>query len=106
MSQRGGDAPRIAPVRGRLFRPLVLAAVMGLSLGLASCGSSSPSKSYQQGWDRAVASPGYDCNTVPRDITSASDWTKGCTTGQGFLNAHETTEHAPSPTPTTYPGDP
>ncbi len=92
--------------RSRLFRPSVLVAAMGLSLGLASCGSSSPSKSYQQGWDRVVTSPGSDCNTVPRDIASASDWTKGCMTGQGFLNAHETTGHNPTPIPTTYPGDP
>lgn len=101
--------PRVARVRssrGRSVRVLVLVAGAGLSLSLASCGSSSPSKPYQQGWDRAVTSPGYDCNTVPRGIASASDWTKGCQTGQGFLNAHDTKGQYPTPTPTTYPGDP
>jgi hypothetical protein len=70
------------------------------------CGSSSPSKPYQQGWDRAVTSPGCDCNAVPRSIASASDWAKGCKTGQVFLNAHDTAGHDPSPTPTTHSGDP
>jgi hypothetical protein len=109
MSHRSEGAPRIArarPSRRHLFRPLTMIAVVGLSSGLTACGSSSPSKSYQQGWDRAVRSAAYDCNTVPRGITSPSDWTKGCMTGQGFLTAHDTTGHDPSPTPTTYPGDP
>ena len=107
MSQRAAlRISRARSSRDRLFRFFLLVASVGLSLSLAGCGSSSPSKPYQQGWDRAVTSPGYDCNTVPGGIGSASDWTKGCRTGQGFLNAHETTGHYPSPTPTTYPGDP
>jgi hypothetical protein len=105
-SQRSdGAAPRIAPVRRRLFLPLVLVGVAGLSLGLAGCGSAGPSKSYQQGWDRALNSPGYDCNTVPRDITSASDWTKGCMTAENFQRIHSA-HGRPTPTPTTYSGDP
>ena len=101
----GGAAPRIVPVRGRLFLPLVLVGVAGLSLGLAGCGSSSPSSSYQRGWDRAVNSPGYDCNTVPRDIASASDWTKGCLTAENFQKIRNA-KGRPTPTPTTYSGDP
>ena len=87
-SQRSdGAAPRIAPVRGRLFPPLVLVAVAGLSLGLAGCGSSSPSGSYQEGWDRVCQLPTvrlqhrpaghrislrldkglYDCGEFPED---------------------------------------
>jgi hypothetical protein len=109
MSHRNRPAPRIARFRSsraRLVRVLVLVASAGLSLSLTSCGSASPSKPYQQGWDRAVTSPGYDCNTVPRGVASTPDWTKGCRTGQGFLNAHETTGHYPTAAPTTYPGDP
>ena len=104
--QRSRAVPRFAPVRGRVFIPSALASIAVLPLGLAGCGSSSPSKSYQQGWDRAVTEPGYACKTIPPNIASGSEWAKGCTTGQGFLNAHETTGHDPSPTPTTYPGDP
>ena len=88
------------------FTFLVLVAFMGLSLGLAGCGSSSPAKPYQQDWDRARTSPGYDCKTVPAGIVSPGDWTEGCVTSQNFLNIHNTTGHAPTPTPTTYPGDP
>lgn len=105
ISHSGGAAPRIAPVRGRLSLPLVLVTVAGLSLGLTGCGSSGPSRSYQQGWDRAVNSPGYDCNTVPRNIASASDWTKGCMTAENFQRIHSAGGR-PTPTPTTYPGGP
>ena len=91
---------------GRLLRPLMPVGLLGLSLFLMSCGSSTPLKSYQQGWDRAVRSLGDDCNAVPRGITSHSDWTKGCRTAQGFQGIHATTGHYPTSTPTTYPGDP
>ena len=106
ISQGSGAAPRIAPVRGRLFLPVVLVAVVGLSLGLTGCGSPGPAKSYQRGWDRAVTSPGYDCDTVPSGIASHSDWTRGCTAAENYLGIHDTTGHNPTPTPTTYPGDP
>jgi hypothetical protein len=109
LSYRGGVALTIARARSSrrgLFRPFVLVAMLGLSLGLTGCGSSSPSKSYQQGWDRAVTSQGYDCNTVPQGIASHPDWSKGCTTAQNFLSIHSTTGHYPTSTPTTYSGDP
>jgi hypothetical protein len=87
-------------------RPLALLALVGLSsLGLTACGPAGPSKSYQQGWDRAIASPGYDCNTVSRDAASPSDWTKGCMTAENFQRIHRAGGR-PSPTPTTYSGDP
>lgn len=92
--------------RVRSFCLLMSVGFVGLSLSLTGCGSSGPSKSYQQGWDRAVASPGYDCNTVPQGIASHSDWSKGCITAQNFRNIHNTTGHLPASTPTTYSGDP
>jgi hypothetical protein len=103
---RGARRPsRSSPPR--FVRPSVLAlTLLGISLILAGCGASGPSKSYQQGWDRAVTSPGLDCKIVPRRIASDSEWTMGCRTEQGWESAHVTTGHNPTPTPTTYAGDP
>ena len=92
--------------RGRLLRPLSLVALVGVSFSLTGCGSPGPAKSYQQGWDRAVTSPGYDCHTVPSGIASPSDWGKGCTTAENYLGIHDTSGLYPTPTPTTYQGDP
>lgn len=94
---------RVRSSRGHLFRPLILAVLVGTSLTLTGCGSAGPAKSYQQGWDRAVASPGYDCDTVPSAIASHSDWTRGCSAAENYLGIHDTTGHYP--TPTTHPGD-
>jgi hypothetical protein len=74
-------------------------------MGLAGCGSADPSKSYQQGWDRAIGSPEYDCNTVPPGLASPSDWTTGCMTAQNFQRIHNAGGR-PTPAPTTYFGDP
>ena len=87
------------------FTTLVLVALVGLSLSLTGCGSSGPSGPYQQGWDRAITSPGYDCNTVPPGVASPSDWTKGCMTAENFQRIHYAGGR-PTPTPTTYSGDP
>lgn len=88
-------------------RALALLVVVGLSsLGLTSCGSAGPSEAYKAGWDRAIASPGYDCNTVPPGVASPSDWTKGCRTAENYQGIHNTSGHNPTPTPTTYSGDP
>jgi hypothetical protein len=105
-SKRSGPASRISPVRGRLSLTLVVVAGAGLSLGLTGCGSPGPSRSYQQGWDRAVTSPGHDCGTVPSGIASHADWTRDCSTAENYLGIHDTTGHGPTPTPTTYAGDP
>lgn len=109
MSRRSRAALNLArprPVGGRLLRLLTLIAFVGLSSSLTGCGSPGPAKSYQQGWDRAVTSPGYDCNTVPAGIASPSDWGKGCTSAESYLGIHDTKGHYPTPTPTTYQGDP
>ena len=84
----------------------MLVVFVGLSLSLTGCGSSAPAEPYQQGWDRAVTAPGYDCKTVPAGIASPTNWTKGCVIAKSFLNIHNTTGHYPTSTPTTYPGDP
>lgn len=97
-----GNASRI----GRFFRPIGLVAFVGLSLSLTGCGAGGPANSYQEGWDRAVASPGHGCSSVPPGVASHSDWTKGCSTAENYLRIHDTTGHFPTPTPTTYPGDP
>ena len=98
----------VSSSRGGLSaRRLALLALVGLSsLGLTTCGSAGPSKVYQDGWDRAIASPEYDCNTVPAGVASPSDWTKGCTTAENYRGIHNTSGHYPTPTPTTYTGDP
>jgi hypothetical protein len=83
----------------------MLIAFVGLSLGLTGCGSSGPSKPYQQGWDRAITSPGYNCNTVPHGVAPPSDWTKGCMTAENFQRIYKAGGR-PTPTPTTYSGDP
>ena len=109
MSDRTRAVPKAARAqssRVRLLRPLALIAFVGVSLSLTGCGSPGPAKSYQQGWDRAVTSSGYDCNTVPTGIASPSDWGKGCRTAENYLGIHDTTGHYPTPTPTTYSGDP
>ena len=87
------------------FTSLVLVAFVGLSLSLTGCGSSGPSKSYQQGWDRSIASPGHDCNDVPPGVASPSDWTKGCMTAENLQRINKAGGR-PTPTPTTYSGDP
>jgi hypothetical protein len=84
----------------------MLVAIVGMAVSLSACGSSGSSESYQQGWNRAIDSPGYDCQNVPARVASRSDWTNGCMKAQGFLNIHNTTGHLPTPTPTTYSGDP
>jgi hypothetical protein len=87
-------------------RSLVLLALVGMSsLSLTACGSSGPSMPYQQGWDRAVASQGYDCTTVPPGVAAPSDWTKGCMAAENFQRIHNAGGR-PAPTPTTYSGDP
>jgi hypothetical protein len=108
MSRRSG-VPQgvVGSSRGAIsVRPLALFALAGLSsLSLTACGPAGPSKSYQQGWDRAIASPGYGCTTAPRGATSPSDWTKGCVTAENFQRIHSAGGR-PTPTPTTYSGDP
>jgi hypothetical protein len=84
---------------------LLCVAAAGLSLGLTGCGSSGPSQSYEQGWDRAVKTAGAaDCSAVPADITARSDWTEGCHLGDDAARLHDSGK--PASAPTTYPGDP
>jgi len=100
-------ARKVAPPhRGRFRCRLVMVASVGMAVSLTACGSSGPAESYQQGWDRAINSPGNSCQNVPARVTSRSDWTNGCMKAQGFLRIHDTTGHVPTPTPTTYSGDP
>ena len=91
MSRRSGVPQSVvsSPRGGISARLLALLALAGLSsLSLTACGPAGPSKSYQQGWDRAIASPGYDCTTVPRGAASPGDWTKGCMTAENFQRIH------------------
>jgi hypothetical protein len=89
----------------RLFHPLMWVALVGLSLSLSGCGSSGPSKSYEQGWDSSVKSArATNCNAAPEGTESPSDWTKGCNLGQEAINLHRSGR--PSAAPTTFPGDP
>jgi hypothetical protein len=102
---RGPEPNVLLSSRGRRFLPVVLVLSVGLSLGLTACGSSGPSKSYQQGWDRSVRSAGTDdCDAVPSGTKSGSDWTKGCNLGKAAMNLHESGH--PAAAPTTFPGDP